>query len=102
MKVVCVGGGPAGLYFAILAKLANREHDITIIERNPAGVTYGWGVVFWEDLLQSLYRSDPRVLARLQRRLSAGISRKCTSGDSGRSTLAGTVSVSGGIACSKS
>ncbi|WP_163999764.1 FAD-dependent monooxygenase [Pyxidicoccus caerfyrddinensis] len=59
MRIVCVGGGPAGLYFAILAKLANRGHDITLLERNPAGVTYGWGVVFWEDLLESLYRSDP-------------------------------------------
>ncbi len=60
MRIVCVGGGPAGLYFAILAKLANDDHDVTVIERNPAGVTYGWGVVFWEDLLQSLYRSDPK------------------------------------------
>jgi anthraniloyl-CoA monooxygenase len=59
MKIVCVGGGPAGLYFAILAKLAHAAHDITVIERNPPGVTYGWGVVFWEDLLESLYRSDP-------------------------------------------
>ena len=59
MRIVCVGGGPAGLYFASLAKLANQAHDVTVIERNPAGVTYGWGVVFWEDLLETLYRSDP-------------------------------------------
>ncbi|MGH3752813.1 MAG: FAD-dependent monooxygenase [Pseudonocardiaceae bacterium] len=59
MKIVCVGGGPAGLYFAISAKLRNRDHDITVIERNPAGVTYGWGVTFSDDLLDGLYRNDP-------------------------------------------
>ncbi len=59
MKIVCVGGGPAGLYFAISAKLRNRDHDITVIERNPAGVTYGWGVTFSHPLLDSLYRNDP-------------------------------------------
>ena len=59
MKIVCVGGGPAGLYFAISAKLRNRDHDITVIERNPAGVTYGWGVTFSDGLLDSLYRNDP-------------------------------------------
>ncbi|MDY7232791.1 FAD-dependent monooxygenase [Hyalangium rubrum] len=59
MRIVCVGGGPAGLYFSILAKLSHPHHQVTIIERNPAGVTYGWGVVFWEDLLDDLYRNDP-------------------------------------------
>jgi 2-polyprenyl-6-methoxyphenol hydroxylase-like FAD-dependent oxidoreductase len=59
MRIVCVGGGPAGLYFSILAKLSNSKHDVTVVERNPAGVTYGWGVVFWDDLLDDLYRNDP-------------------------------------------
>ncbi|RKG83043.1 FAD-dependent monooxygenase [Corallococcus terminator] len=59
MKIACVGGGPAGLYFSILAKLSNPQHDVTIHERNPPGVTYGWGVVFWDDLLRDLYRNDP-------------------------------------------
>jgi 2-polyprenyl-6-methoxyphenol hydroxylase-like FAD-dependent oxidoreductase len=59
MKIVCVGGGPAGLYFGILMKLAGRDHQVTVLERNPAGVTYGWGVVFWDDLLDSLSRNDP-------------------------------------------
>ncbi|MGH3941764.1 MAG: FAD-dependent monooxygenase [Pseudonocardiaceae bacterium] len=59
MNIVCVGGGPAGLYFAISAKLRNRAHDVTVIERNPAGVTYGWGVTFSDSLLDSLYRNDP-------------------------------------------
>jgi anthraniloyl-CoA monooxygenase len=59
MRIVCVGGGPAGLYFAILAKLADAGHDVVVYERNPAGVTYGWGVVFWDDLLDDLFREDP-------------------------------------------
>jgi anthraniloyl-CoA monooxygenase len=59
MKIVCVGGGPAGLYFAISAKLRNPDHDISVIERNPAGVTYGWGVTFSDPLLDSLYGNDP-------------------------------------------
>jgi anthraniloyl-CoA monooxygenase len=65
MKIVCAGGGPAGLYFAISAKLRNREHDITVIERNPAGVTYGWGVTFSDPLLDSLYRNDPHSAQKI-------------------------------------
>jgi 2-polyprenyl-6-methoxyphenol hydroxylase-like FAD-dependent oxidoreductase len=64
MRIVCAGGGPAGLYFAVLAKLANPAHEITVLERNPPGVTYGWGVVFWDDLLDDLFRCDP-VSARM-------------------------------------
>ena len=63
MRIVCVGGGPAGLYFAISTKLRNEQHDITVLERNPAGLTYGWGVVFWDDLLERLDGDDP-VTAR--------------------------------------
>ena len=64
MRIICVGGGPAGLYFAVLSKLANPAHEITVLERNPAGVTWGWGVVFWDDLLDDLFRHDP-VSARM-------------------------------------
>jgi 2-polyprenyl-6-methoxyphenol hydroxylase-like FAD-dependent oxidoreductase len=60
MRIVCVGGGPAGLYFSILMKLASPANEITVLERNPAGVTYGWGVVFWDDLLDDLYQHDPQ------------------------------------------
>ncbi|HEU4349651.1 MAG TPA: FAD-dependent monooxygenase [Actinoplanes sp.] len=64
MRIVCAGGGPAGLYFAVLAKLADPAHEVTVVERNPPGVTYGWGVVFWDDLLDDLFRHDP-VSARM-------------------------------------
>ncbi len=58
MKIVILGGGPAGLYAGILIKKANPAHDITIIERNPADVTYGWGVVFSDRTLASFQRAD--------------------------------------------
>jgi 2-polyprenyl-6-methoxyphenol hydroxylase-like FAD-dependent oxidoreductase len=59
MRIACVGGGPAGLYFAILMKALDPAHDVRVFERNPRGVTYGWGVVFWDDLLEQLQASDP-------------------------------------------
>jgi 2-polyprenyl-6-methoxyphenol hydroxylase-like FAD-dependent oxidoreductase len=59
MRIVCVGGGPAGLYFAILAKLADPGHEVTVFERNPSGVTYGWGVTISDELLDDLFRCDP-------------------------------------------
>jgi anthraniloyl-CoA monooxygenase len=65
MRINCVGGGPAGLYFAVLAKLADPAHEVTVRERNPAGITYGWGVVFWDDLLDDLFRYDPVSARRI-------------------------------------
>ena len=59
MKIACVGGGPAGLYFALLMKLHDRRHDVTVFERNQAGSTYGWGVVFGDDLRHRLHSADP-------------------------------------------
>ena len=59
MKISCVGAGPAGLYFAIVMKRRNPNHEIVVHERNPAGTTHGWGVVFWDDLLATLQANDP-------------------------------------------
>ncbi|KAA0940544.1 FAD-binding monooxygenase [Streptomyces apricus] len=59
VKIACVGGGPAGLYFSILMKRQDPDHEITVHERNPAGSTYGWGVTYWGSLLAELEAHDP-------------------------------------------
>ena len=58
MKIVCIGGGPAGLYFALLFKKARPETEITVVERNAPGVTFGWGVVFSDETLSYLEEND--------------------------------------------
>ncbi|MFF4586455.1 FAD-dependent monooxygenase [Streptomyces sp. NPDC001388] len=59
MKVACVGGGPAGLYLSILLKRQDPSHDVTVFERDPEGSTYGWGVTYWQGLLDKLRVHDP-------------------------------------------
>src|SRR5437764_3964843 len=59
MKIACIGGGPAGLYFAISMKLRDPSHDIQIFERNPPGVTFGWGVVFSDLTVENITANDP-------------------------------------------
>jgi 2-polyprenyl-6-methoxyphenol hydroxylase-like FAD-dependent oxidoreductase len=58
MKVICVGGGPASLYLAVLLKRQDPRHRIHVHEKNPAGATYGWGVTYWPDMLDTLLRHD--------------------------------------------
>lgn len=59
MKILCLGGGPAGLYFAISMKLRDPSHQITVLERNRANDTFGWGVVLSDDALSRMQRNDP-------------------------------------------
>ncbi len=59
MKILCLGGGPAGLYFAISMKLRDAAHDVTVLERNKANDTFGWGVVLSDDALGRMQRNDP-------------------------------------------
>ncbi len=66
MKIVILGAGPAGLYCALLVKKANPAHDITIIERNPPDVTYGWGVVFSDRTLASFQRADYKTYEQIR------------------------------------
>ena len=56
MKVGIAGAGPAGLYLAVLLRRAG--HDVMVRERNPPGVTYGWGVVFSDESLAELRDAD--------------------------------------------
>jgi anthraniloyl-CoA monooxygenase len=60
MKIACIGGGPAGLYFAISMKLRDPSHQIEVFERNAPGVTFGWGVVFSDQTVENLERNDPK------------------------------------------
>ena len=59
MKILCLGGGPAGLYFAISMKLRDPAHDVTVLERNKANDTFGWGVVLSDDALGRMQKNDP-------------------------------------------
>ncbi len=66
MKIVCVGGGPAGLYFSLLMKLQDPAHDITVVERNKPYDTFGWGVVFSDATMDNMRRCDPVTAAQVE------------------------------------
>ena len=59
MRIAIIGGGPAGLYFAISMKLRDPGHAIEVFERNAPGVTFGWGVVFSDLTVDNITRNDP-------------------------------------------
>ncbi|MGZ2259766.1 bifunctional salicylyl-CoA 5-hydroxylase/oxidoreductase [Roseobacter sp. A03A-229] len=59
MRVACLGGGPAGLYFAISLKLRQPEADVTVFERNKPDDTFGWGVVLSDETRDNLMQNDP-------------------------------------------
>ena len=66
MKIVCIGGGPAGLYFALLMKQLDPAHDITVVERNKPYDTFGWGVVFSDATMDNMREWDPVTAAEIQ------------------------------------
>src|SRR5690606_37190572 len=66
MNIACVGGGPAGLYFAIAMKLCDPAHAVTVYERNRPGDTFGWGVVFSDQTLANLRSTDPVSAALIE------------------------------------
>ncbi|MDQ2908155.1 MAG: bifunctional salicylyl-CoA 5-hydroxylase/oxidoreductase [Candidatus Eremiobacteraeota bacterium] len=67
MRVVCIGGGPAGLFFAILMKKAKPQARIAVLERNAPGETFGWGVVFSDATLGNIAAADPPTYERIVR-----------------------------------
>jgi anthraniloyl-CoA monooxygenase len=71
MKINVIGGGPAGLYFAILMKKADRAHRIRIYERNGPDDTFGWGVVFSGKTLANLRAADDVSHAEITKQFEA-------------------------------
>ena len=67
MRAICLGGGPAGLYFGISLKLRNPDADITILERNKPDDTFGWGVVLSDETLSNLEANDPVSAAEIRK-----------------------------------
>lgn len=65
MKVDVLGGGPGGLYASILLQKRNPDWEVTVYERNPADVTYGWGIVFPDRSLPNLREADPESHRRI-------------------------------------
>ena len=66
MKIVCIGGGPAGLYFALLMKKLGARHDITVVERNRPYDTFGWGVVFSDATMENMRVWDSESADEIQ------------------------------------
>ncbi len=60
MRILCLGGGPAGLYFAISMKLRDAGHEVTVLEQNRANDTFGWGVVLSDDALERMQENDAK------------------------------------------
>ena len=66
MKIVCIGGGPAGLYFGLLMKKHNPAHDVTVVERNKPYDTFGWGVVFSDATMDNMRQWDKETADEIQ------------------------------------
>ena len=68
MRINIIGGGPAGLYFALLMKKHERAHEISVFERNAPDDTFGWGVVFSDKTLSYLKENDEETYLRITER----------------------------------
>lgn len=66
MRIVCIGGGPAGLYFALLMKKSHPGHIVTVVERNRPYDTFGWGVVFSDATMDAMVRRDGESAAQIR------------------------------------
>ncbi len=66
MKIACIGGGPASLFFSILLAKQDADHDITVYERNRRGDTFGFGVVFSDETLANIAETDPDSIAAIE------------------------------------
>ncbi|MEM8755439.1 MAG: FAD-dependent monooxygenase, partial [Pseudomonadota bacterium] len=66
MRIACLGGGPAGLYFAISMKLRDPAAEVVVIERNRPDDTFGWGVVLSDETLDNLAANDAESAAAIR------------------------------------
>ncbi|MBK9244921.1 MAG: bifunctional salicylyl-CoA 5-hydroxylase/oxidoreductase [Burkholderiales bacterium] len=70
MKIVCIGGGPAGLYFGLLMKKLDPAHEITVVERNRPYDTFGWGVVFSDATMDNMRLCDAATADQIEQAFS--------------------------------
>ena len=69
MRIAVIGGGPGGLYFAYLWKRRHPDAEVELFEQNPAGATWGFGVVFSEQALEFLRADDPETIDAIAPRM---------------------------------
>jgi anthraniloyl-CoA monooxygenase len=69
VRILCVGGGPGGLYFALLMKKADPRHDVRVIERNRPDDTFGFGVVFSDATMAGIETADAEAYGEIARHL---------------------------------
>jgi hypothetical protein len=101
MNILCIGGGPAGLYFALLMKQRNPGHRVVVVERNRPFDTFGWGVVLSDQTLGNLRAADP-VGPPDPTRSTTGTTSRCSSRAARCAPPATAFAASAASACSTS